>query len=80
VHTETKIALDCPYCYESIYETLDWFKKSYFTCPACGKGLAAGQFAAVIEDLEQSMEESIEEMLYGQPHGGCCGKKSSCGS
>jgi hypothetical protein len=25
------------------------------------------------------MEESVEEMLYGQPHGGCCGKKSSCG-
>ena len=76
MHTETKIALDCPYCGESIYETLDWFKKSYSTCPVCDKGLVAGQFAAVIKDLEQAMNESIEEMLHGQPHGGCCGMKS----
>jgi len=78
VHTETKITLDCPYCKESIYETLNWFKKSYFTCPACDKGLAANQFAAVIADLEEAMNASIEEMIHGQPHSGCCGNKSSC--
>ena len=75
---ETKITLDCPYCCESIYETLAWFKKSYGTCPHCDKGLADSQFSAVIVDLEQSMDESIEEMVHGKPQGGCCGKKSSC--
>lgn len=75
---ETKITLDCPSCCQSINETLDWFKKSDSTCPHCDKGLTESQFSAVIADLEQSMDESIEEMLHGQSHGGCCGKKSSC--
>lgn len=75
---ETKITLDCPYCSESIFESLSWFKKSYSTCPHCDKGLVAGQFSAVISDLEQSVDESIEEMIHGQPHSSCCGKKSSC--
>lgn len=76
---ETNIALDCPYCGEPIYESLKWFKKTYSTCPHCDKGLAAGQFATVITDLEQAMEESIEEMVHGHTEGSCCGKKSSCG-
>lgn len=76
---ETYIALDCPYCGVSIYESLNWFKKTYSTCPSCEKGLSASQFATVIADLEQAMETCIEEMVHGQPHGGCCGKSSSCG-
>lgn len=79
MHTGTAIALDCPYCKEPIYETLDWFKKSYSTCPACDKGLVAGQFEAVVADLEQAMEESIDEMIHGRTSSGCCGSKSSCG-
>ncbi len=51
VSSEPKIDLACPYCNESIYATLSWFKKPYSTCPACDKGLAAGQFATVIRDL-----------------------------
>lgn len=79
MYTETNIALDCPYCNEPIYETLSWFKNTYFTCPACDQGLAADQFAAVIADLEEAMDASIEEMIHGQPSGSCCGKKTSCG-
>jgi hypothetical protein len=78
VQIVTKIALDCPYCGVPIYETLEWFKKAYSTCPDCDKGLSADQFATVINDLEQAMNENIEEMVHGQPHGGCCGKKCSC--
>ena len=75
---ETKIALDCPYCNTPIYETPAWFKKPYSTCPHCDQGLAADQFAAVLADLEQAMEDSIEEMLYGKQHG-CCGQDSEPG-
>ena len=78
MYTEPKITLDCPYCNEPIYETLNWFKKTYFTCPACDQGLAADQFATVVADLEEAMDASIEEMIHGQPHSGCCGNKSSC--
>lgn len=79
VHEEMMIALDCPCCGESVYETLNWFKQTCSVCPSCDKGLTASQFAALLSDLEQAMEESVEELIYGQPHGGCCGKKSSCG-
>ena len=75
---EPKIVLACPYCNESIYETLCWFKKAYATCPACDKGLAAGQFATIISGLEQAMDASIEEMINGAPRTSCCGK-DSCG-
>lgn len=78
VSSEPKIDLACPYCNESIYETLSWFKKTYFTCPNCDKGLAAGQFASVVIDLEQAMDASVEEMIYGAPHTSCCGKDSCC--
>lgn len=74
----TKITLDCPYCNEAIYESLTWFKKSYFTCPACDKGLSAGQFATIISNLERSVEANIEEMINGAQHSSCCGNKSSC--
>jgi peptide subunit release factor 1 (eRF1) len=80
MRAEEKVALDCPYCGEAIYETLSWFKKAYSTCPACQKGLAAGQFAAVIDDIEQALDTEIEEMVKGGPESGCCGKKQSgCG-
>ncbi|MCK4510061.1 MAG: hypothetical protein KAU27_16040 [Desulfuromonadales bacterium] len=75
----TNISLDCPYCGESIYESLEWFKKSYSTCPSCDEGLVAGQFTAMIAELEQEMDANIEEMVNGQPNSGCCGKKSTCG-
>lgn len=67
------ITLECPYCGEAIYQPLSWFKKTYSTCPACDRGLAAGQFEKVIADLEQALDESIDEMLQEKPHGGCCG-------
>jgi transcription initiation factor IIE alpha subunit len=79
VYAESNIALDCPYCSEPIYETLAWFKKSYSTCPHCDQGLVADQFSVIINNLEQAMDESIEEMINGKPQGGCCGAKSSCG-
>ena len=80
MHTETNIALDCPYCGESIYEPLSWFKKTYSTCPGCDKGLSANQFSSVVSDLEKAMEERIEEMVNGRPQGGgCCGSKKSSG-
>lgn len=75
--SEKKISLDCPYCGEGIYETMGWFKQTYFTCPACQKGLAAGQFAAVIADLEASLDARIEEDVKGSPGGGCCREKHS---
>ncbi len=75
---EPRISLECPYCDESIYETLDWFKKDYSTCPACEQGLAAGQFSALIANLEHEMAANIEEMVNGQAPTSCCGKKSSC--
>lgn len=79
MHVEPKIALDCPGCGESIYEPLSWFKQTYSTCPACENGLAAGQFGTVIAELEQAMDKNTEEMLYGQPQGGCCSKPPSSG-
>jgi hypothetical protein len=79
VPAEEKISLDCPYCGEAIYETLSWFKKTYSTCPACQRGLAADQFAAVIGDLEQALDAEIEERMKGQPGSGCCGGKRSAG-
>ena len=53
---DPKINLACPYCNAAIYETLNWFKKPYSTCPACDKGLVAGQFAGIISDLEQARQ------------------------
>jgi hypothetical protein len=79
VYEEEQIALECPYCREELYQPLSWFKQTYFTCPACGGGLAAGQFATLINELEQACEASIEQMLHGEPSGGGCGSKSGHG-
>ncbi len=71
---EERISLDCPCCGEAIYEPLDWFKKTYSTCPACEAGLAAGQFAQAVEDIEREFDAHLEEMLKEPPSsGGCCG-------
>jgi len=76
VPSEEAVALECPYCSGEIFRPLAWFKQDYFTCPACGGGLAAAQFAPLVEELEQAFDESVEEMLRGKP--GCgCGKE--CG-
>ena len=77
--TEPNIALDCPCCREPIYAALSWFRQTYSTCPHCRQGLAAGQFEARIADLEQAMDESVEEMLYGPAGAGCCGKQPAGG-
>jgi hypothetical protein len=73
VLAEELLMLDCPYCGAAIHQTLSWFKKTYSTCPACDKGLAATQFEATILALEQAMDESIDEMLNGKKPEGCCG-------
>jgi len=77
VPAEEQIALECPYCRAEIYRPLAWFKQTFCTCPACGGGLTAGQFAPIVEELEQAFEASVEEMLRGKPGCGCggdCGK------
>jgi hypothetical protein len=73
VLAEEMLILDCPYCGAAIYQPLSWFKKTYSTCPACDQGLAASQFENTIFELEQALDESIDEMVYGKPHSGCCG-------
>ena len=73
VPEEFNIALDCPYCKEALYQPLRWFQQDYFTCPACGGGLAAGQFARAVADLEEAMAVATEEMVHGAPQGGGCG-------
>jgi hypothetical protein len=85
LYAEEEIALECPYCREDIYQPLSWFKQTYFTCPACGGGLAAGQFETLVTALEEAFEASVEEMLQGEPAKGCCGssqagKGGGCGS
>ncbi|MBE0597849.1 MAG: hypothetical protein IH614_11310 [Desulfuromonadales bacterium] len=77
---EETVSLDCPYCAQAIYKPLSWFKQTYFTCPECQKGLAAGQFATLVDDLEQALDAEVEVMLKGEPRSGCCKDKmsSSC--
>jgi len=72
---EENISLDCPACGEAIYRPLSWFRKTYSTCPACGAGLAAAQFASALEAIEQEFEASDDELVHGKPSGGgCCGR------
>lgn len=73
---EELIALECPYCHGELYRPLAWFRQAYFTCPTCGGGLAAGQFAAIVEELDTAIEAHVAEMLQGQPG---CGGGCSCG-
>lgn len=64
---EELIALECPYCHSELYRPLAWFRQAFFTCPACDGGLAAGQFAAIVEELDTAIEAHVAEMLQGQP-------------
>lgn len=73
--TKETIALDCPYCRETIYRPLSWFKQAYATCPECQGGLSASQFAERISEIEQTLDATIEEMVQGEKKTGCCCKK-----
>ncbi len=77
--TEEKISLDCPYCKEAIYKPLGWFKQTYSTCPRCEGGVTADQFAAAIDEIEQTLDATIEEIVIGKAgcncSSGCCGDK-----
>jgi len=65
------ITLDCPYCRAAIRQPLSWFRQAYFSCPDCHGGLAAGQFEAIIRELDAAFDDSIDEMLQGKPGCGC---------
>ena len=68
------IALCCPNCREAIYRPLPWFRQAYGTCPHCGGGVAAGQFAELLAAVEAEFDAQIEELLSGRScSGGCCG-------
>jgi hypothetical protein len=71
VPEEERITLECPYCRGEIYRPLGWFRQPYFTCPACGGGLAADQFAVLVAELEEAFEASVAEMVHGKPGCGC---------
>jgi hypothetical protein len=78
LYPDEQIALECPYCREELYQSLSWFKQTYFTCPACAGGLSAGQFETLVKELEEAFEATVEEMVQGAPQGCGCGGKSSC--
>jgi hypothetical protein len=78
VSSEEVIALECPYCRKAIRQPLNWFKQRYSTCPACGGGLAADQFAPLIAELEQAFDASVDEMIQGK-HSCGCGQGGGCG-
>lgn len=69
--TTEEIALDCPYCTGEIYRPLAWFKQAYNSCPACGGGLAAGQFEQQVAEIELALEASIENLVQGSRVCGC---------
>jgi hypothetical protein len=71
VSEEERITLSCPYCRGEIDRPLAWFKQTWFTCPACGGGLSADQFAPLVAELEAAFEASIAEMVHGKPGCGC---------
>lgn len=69
--TIEEIALDCPYCKGEIYRPLAWFKQAYFSCPACGGGLASSQFNRQLVEIEQALEASIDDRVKGSRVCGC---------
>lgn len=73
---EETITLDCPCCLAAISQSLSWFRKTYSTCPHCGGGLAASQFAAQLNVIEEAFDDAVDEMVRGVPAaGGCCQNK-----
>jgi hypothetical protein len=81
VTTPEMISLPCPNCQAAVYRPLPWFRRSYGTCPHCGGGLAAGQFAELVDAIEQEFDARIEELLGSQGDeactSGCCGRQRS---
>jgi len=70
------ITLDCPGCRAEISQPLSWFKKTYATCPHCGGGLAAAQFAEQLVAIEEAFDAAVDDMVRGAPPtGGCCREK-----
>ncbi|PLX94579.1 MAG: hypothetical protein C0621_05220 [Desulfuromonas sp.] len=76
---EENVALDCPSCGAEIYAPLSWFKKEYGTCPHCDGGVAAGQFATRLAEIEEAFDAHIDEMLQPEPSCGC-GATATTGS
>lgn len=73
---EETITLDCPCCRAAISQPLSWFKKTYATCPHCGGGLAAAQFAEQLAAIEEAFDAAVDDMVRGAPtSGGCCREK-----
>ena len=56
---EETVVLACPCCQGELQRPLGWFRQPYFTCPACGGGLAAGQFAPLVAELDAAFEASV---------------------
>jgi len=75
VINEEPVVLDCPYCKKGIDRPLSWFQQPYFTCPACGGGLNADQFAAIVAELDRAFEETVDHMLQGEDGCRCGGCK-----
>ena len=75
------VSLPCPYCQGEIERPLAWFRQDYFSCPACSGGLAAGQFADLVEAIDAAFEASVAAMLRGDTvaAAGCgCGGDHGC--
>lgn len=76
--TPEMISLPCPNCQAVIYRPLPWFRRTFGTCPHCGGGLAAGQFAELLDAIEREFDAQIDDLLDGQGAqgcaGGCCGR------
>ena len=79
VSTSEMISLPCPNCQAAIYRPLAWFRRTYGSCPHCGGGLAADQFAELLDAIEQEFDARIDDLLGdGGDHacaGGCCGRQ-----
>lgn len=76
---EERIIMDCPYCGGSIEKPLSFFRKTFSTCPCCERGLSAGQFARLVEEIDAAFDAGVEEMILGSlEKSGCCGKGDSC--
>lgn len=76
---EEMVSLECPHCQGELYQPITWFKEERFICPACGKVLTVGEFAATIAALEEAMDTFDAEMINGETATTCCcGGKGHC--
>lgn len=76
---EENVSLCCPYCGGDIEKPLSFFRKTYSTCPLCGRGLSAGQFATLVDSLDVAFDAGIEEMVRGEGSGCGCSREGCCG-